>query len=205
MGAWTSLSSARNYSQGTEHSWAGSQNQGLGRGCSTSAHNNHQSSGIDRWTCSFVVDRQRQANNVDQSPTCRQAKNQHTHTHETIHVCVCALKNNAKFHISRKIFALIYQKALGQNKKPEKKICRTQKKNKIRKTWTKKCATQNGKQKQQANNFQNNFFSSARGINTFELASFGSWTWGARRLELGASQHGHKSCVHVPATLSFFI
>lgn len=78
--------------------------------------------------------------------------------------CECALKNNAKFRISREIFALIYQKALGQNKKPEKrsaqrepkykkKKTKKRKQREIRKTLPKKCATQNGKQKQQANNF----------------------------------------------------
>jgi len=55
----------------------------------------------------------------------------HTHTHGG-HLYVCALKNNAKFRISRKIFALIYQKALGQNKKPEKRSEQHNKTNKKR-------------------------------------------------------------------------
>lgn len=59
---------------------------------------------------------------TDKKPSHTHTHQAHTHTRRPLVCdCECALKNNAKFRISREIFALIYQKALGQNKKPEKR------------------------------------------------------------------------------------
>lgn len=125
--------------------------------------------------------------------------------------CECALKNNAKFRISREIFALIYQKALGQNKKPEKRSAQREPKYKNKK----KKPTRNSQNvaekmrhtkwqtKATSQQFLEQFFSSASGINTFELTRQGrldTQANGDRRLEAGGRRVGarYKSCVHVP-------
>lgn len=134
--------------------------------------------------------------------------------------CECALKNNAKFRISREIFALIYQKALGQNKKPEKRSAQREPKYRNKKKegnakFAKRCRKNAPHKMANKSNkptiFRTIFFSSASGINTFELTRQGRWTHrrmgtGGWRQEVGEWVQGTKAASMCrTATLSFFI